>query len=289
VEPERAASRTAVLVCQGRAAADGRLAVGWYSDPVAMELLRAPERAAVNQVRANEPPAGWSQRSGYEAVRACAELMAPRTFAIDEGIRAHPCGQVVILGAGLDTRAWRLPELAEATVWEIDHPASQRDKRDRLGALATVAHEVRFQPVDLAGGRLDAALESGGHRPDRPTTWIWEGVIPYLSRAEVADTLRAVAARSATGSTLILNYQSPSLRASAGRLVARAMTVFGGTPVTAGEPWRSLWTPQRMARLLADHDFAIESDSDLRSTAERIGLRTSRTSLSTGRVAVAAR
>ncbi len=103
------ASRTAVLVCQGRATAHGRIAVGRFGDPVASVLLRDGERTAVEQVRNDVPPEGWRQRLDFELVGATAEAMVPRTVAIDDAIRARPAPQLVILGAGLDTRAWRSP------------------------------------------------------------------------------------------------------------------------------------------------------------------------------------
>src|SRR4051812_3555995 len=104
------ASRTAVVVCQGRAAAHDRIAVGRFSDPVALSLLREDELAVVEQVRADAPPKGWAPRLTYEFVRGCAVLMVPRTVAIDDAIRDFPAEQVVILGAGLDARAWRMTE-----------------------------------------------------------------------------------------------------------------------------------------------------------------------------------
>jgi O-methyltransferase involved in polyketide biosynthesis len=64
-------------------------------------------------------------RMDYESVRGCAALMAPRTIAIDEAVREHPTGQLVVLGAGLVTRAWRMGELADTIVFEIDHPATR--------------------------------------------------------------------------------------------------------------------------------------------------------------------
>ena len=129
------ASRTAVLVCQGRAAAHNRLAAGRFSDPIASLLLREKERAPVEQVLAGTPPRDWRSRMEFELIQATAEGMAPRTIAIDDAVRARPAPQLVILGAGLDTRAWRLPELAGTAVFEVDHPASQQDKRDRIGRL----------------------------------------------------------------------------------------------------------------------------------------------------------
>ncbi|MFI0966564.1 class I SAM-dependent methyltransferase [Streptomyces sp. NPDC021080] len=297
----RAASRTAVLVCQGRAVADGRVAAGRFSDPVAVRLLRAEERVPVDEVRTGVPPEGWQARSRYESVRACAEVMVPRTVAIDEALRTHVTRQLVILGAGLDTRAWRLPELARTDVWEVDHPASQRDKRARLAEAAqevrglqesgrpavelpVVARSVRFTPVDFSVDDLGAALDGAGHAPSVPTAWLWEGVVPYLTRDEVRATVAALAARTAPGSVLVVNYQTPSARASVGRLLTR---VIGGA-ITSGEPWRSLWKPQQMASLLAEHGLRVVSDHDLQSLTHALGgSAPRRTSLRSGRVALA--
>lgn len=288
---ERAASRTAVLVCQGRAAADGRLARDVFSDPVAYELLTPQERTAVDRVRASMVPSGWAPRFGYESVHACTEIMVPRTVAIDDAIRYHPHRQLVILGAGLDSRAWRMSELADVDVTEIDHPASQADKRARVGTRRPLARAFRYLPVDFATDDLGRALEAGGHDPDVPTTWVWEGVIPYLTRSDIVATLNAVGGRSARGSTLVVNYQTPSLRARAGRVMVAVLARLGSTaPVTSGEPWRTLLTPAQAARLLADAGFGIETDDDLLEIAGRIGLTTQRvTSLTNGRVAVATR
>lgn len=288
---ERVASRTAVLVCQGRAAAEGRLAVGHFTDPVAADLLTLEERVAVDQVRAGTPPQGWAERSTYESVRACAEIVAPRTVAIDDAIRSHPHLQLVVLGAGLDTRAWRMPELADVDVTEIDHPASQQDKRARIGERPTLARTFRFQAVDFAHDDLGAALEASGHDGDVPTTWLWEGVVPYLTRHDIVATLRAIGDRSARGSTLIVNYQTPSLRARAGRLVVGTLARLGRTEtITAHEPWRTLLTPDQLSGLLTNAGFGVQHDDDLLSIAERIGSEARvRTSLRNGRVAVAAR
>ncbi|MFD1309915.1 class I SAM-dependent methyltransferase [Streptomyces sp. NPDC048448] len=300
-ESGRAASRTAVLVCQGRAAANGRAATGRFADPVAVRLLRVAERTPVDEVRANTPPKGWRERTGYESVRACAEVVVPRTVAIDEALCARVSGQLVILGAGLDTRAWRLPELARTDVWEVDHPASQQDKRARLAEatsvlggpeessrpaaeLPAVARSVRFTPVDFAVDDLGAALDAAGHNPSSPTTWLWEGVVPYLTRDEVRATVAALAARTVPGSALVVNYQAPSARAAAGRLLTRVL----GSSVTSGEPWRSLWTPQRMAALLAEYGLRVVSDDNLLTVAHTLGSPArGRRSLQSGRVAVA--
>ncbi len=285
------ASRTAVLVCQGRAAADGRIAVGRFADPMAITMLRDPERVPVDQVRVGTPPAGWAERVDYEAVRACAELMVPRTIAIDAALREWPAPQLVILGAGLDARAWRMKELAGADVFEVDQPASQHDKRDRIGGEVPVARSLRYVPVDFTGDRLDAALAEAGHQPSVATTWLWEGVVAYLHHPVVAATVITVSGLSAPGSTLIVNHQSPSVLAAVGRVVARAMNASARRRSPwADEPRRSAWTPGAMRRLLGGQGFTVTSDDDLLGLARRFSSPVRhRTSLRTGRIAVATR
>jgi methyltransferase (TIGR00027 family) len=285
----RAASQTSVLVCQGRAAAHERAAPGRFADPTAMALLRDDERVPVEQVRAGAAPKGWGARIPFEMVRACAEIMVPRTIAIDDAVRERHAPQLVILGAGLDGRAWRMGELADVDVFEVDHPASQQDKRDRLGDLAPLSRTLQYVAVDFTHDRLDAALDAAGQQPTTPTTWVWEGVVPYLGRADVDDTASVISARSAPGSRLVVNYQSPAMSAAGGRLVARAMTALAGrSSPWASEPRRSSWTPGAMRKLLSRHGLSIVRDDDLLTLAERLPvLVKQRRSLRTGRVAIA--
>ena len=284
------ASRTAVLVCQGRAVADGRAAVGRFADPVAMRLLEDDERRAVERARAAEDPRDVRDRLVVEMLRACAEGMVPRTVTIDDAIRraAHP--QVVVLGAGLDTRPWRLDELRGAVVFAVDHPASQAEARDRAADLSPVGR-LEFVPVDLSRDDLGAALRQAGHDPAVPTTWVWEGVVPYLAVEDVRVTLAGLAARSAPGSVVVVQYQTRSWTATAGRQLSRLVLRLTRThDPLAAEPWRSLWTPQAMARLLAEHGFDVVSDEDLLTIAGRVGSpATRRRTLADGRVAVARR
>lgn len=283
------ASRTAVLVCQGRAAAHGRIASDRFADPLAITMLREDERVPVEQVRAGTPPTGWAQRLDYESVRACAELIVPRTIAIDDALCTNPLPQLVILGAGLDGRAWRMAGLADVDVFEVDHPMSQEEKRDRIGDSPMLAKSLRFVPVDFAHGNLGAALTKAGYCSTTPTAWIWEGVVPYLDRKAVVATVATVGTLSAGGSRLIVNYQSPSLRALFGRVMAAAMNAPARRrTVWAQEPRRSAWKPEGMRRLLAAHGFAVVNDDTLLTVADRLSLPArQRISLRAGRVAVA--
>lgn len=280
-----------MLVCQGRAVAHGRIAPERFADPVAMSLLHDEERAAVERARTGTPPQGVSARVEYESLTAVAETMVPRTVAIDDAVRARPHPQLVILGAGLDGRGWRMAELSDVDVYEVDHPASQADKRDRAAALEPVAGALRWAPVDLARDALGPALAAAGHDETAATTWIWEGVVPYLRPAEIIATVRAVAARSAPGSRLIVNYQSPSLKAALGLGVARLMAKVSRRPdPMAGEPRRSAWTPERMRELLATDGWQVATDDDLLTLSRRLPSPARHpSSQRTGRVAVADR
>jgi methyltransferase (TIGR00027 family) len=204
------ASQTAVWVAMGRAAAHGRSDAARFSDPTAMALLPEDARAEVERFRSEAKPKGLRAGFRHGSLEHRSRLMVARTVAVDDAVRAGAAPQLVILGAGLDGRAWRMPELADAVVFEVDHPDSQRDKRARVGALAQAAREVRFVSVDFERDKLDDALAAAGHDPSRPTTWIWEGVVMYLSLADIEASLQVIARRSTPGSRLVIVYHQPA-------------------------------------------------------------------------------
>jgi len=252
MKPGRA-SRTAEIVCIARAVAHGTTSVARFADPTALALLPEEGRAIVAAVRAEPAPKGLRARAQRLHHRRRASMMVARTVAIDDAIREAAHSQLVILGAGLDGRAWRMPELRDAVVFEVDHPDSQRDKRARAGALSPMAREIRFVSVDFERDSLDAALEKAGHDASIPTTWVWEGVVMYLTPKDVEATLAVLARRSAPGSRLVVAYHSPAF----------ISTVVGVFLRWLGEPLRSAYTADSMRGLLARHGFAVQRDDDL--------------------------
>ncbi|HEX6418594.1 MAG TPA: class I SAM-dependent methyltransferase [Acidimicrobiales bacterium] len=269
----RGASRTAVLVCQGRAVAHGRLAVGRFEDPTALALLRGDERLRVERARADVPPRAWSQRMDVGLIRLQAESMAARTVAVDDAVRAAGNPQLVIVGAGLDGRAWRMPELCGVDVFEIDHPASQEAKRERVAALRPLVGSLKFVAVDLTEAPLGPALTAAGHDEAVPTTWVLEGVIPYLTRQHAAATVAAVVERSAPGSRLVVHYQVRSAQAAFGRLLARVfLRLSRREDPMANEPRRSSWTRGSMRALLDDAGLRVTDDVALVSLADELSL-----------------
>jgi len=184
-----------------------------------------------------------------------------------------------------------MPELALATVYEVDHPASQQDKLRRIGNREPTAGRVVWAAVDLAGECLGPALERVGFDRQAVTTWVWEGVVPYLTADEVSGTVAQVAQLSAPGSQIVVNYQARSLPTSIMRHLVRLVLRVSRQPDPfAGEPWRSVWRPERMRRLLGRNGFAVLRDSDLLNLSEGLGLPSDNDgSLRNGHVAVAVR
>jgi methyltransferase (TIGR00027 family) len=247
-------SRTAHFVALGRALANTGLShVPGFSDPTARAFLN--EKGKRSLVRTEALARSGRRSMRLEAARAMADMIALRTTAIDTAVRgaiATSATQLVILGAGYDGRAWRMPELTQVKVFEVDHPATQRDKRARATTLRDPVGMVSFVSVDFERESLDTALTRAGHDPTAPTCWIWEGVVMYLTRDAMQATLATVAERSARGSTLIINYHTAHRRFLA-RLLFRLI----------GEPQISAWTPAEMASELESVGFAVRDDSGM--------------------------
>jgi methyltransferase (TIGR00027 family) len=257
-------SQTAVMVAAGRAIADGRTAVAVFSDPTAIHLLPPEAQARVERIRAGIPAINRRERFADAIAKRRAAMLVARTVAIDNAVRAAGAAgirQLVILGAGLDGRAWRMAELRDWSVFEVDHPNTQRSKRERVAALTATAKDVRFVAVDFAIDDLDARLAAAGHDAAAPTLWIWEGVVMYLARSDVEKTLAIIARRSSSGSRLVVAYHAP----------ARLMLAFVGWIVRRmGEPLRSHYTADQMRALLARHAFRVVADDDLPTLARRL-------------------
>lgn len=163
--------------------------------------------------------------------------------------------QVVILGAGLDTRAYRLPVLAAATVFEVDLPELQQQKQGRLRGVRPCAENVRFVPADLARDRLDAVLASAGFDRAVPALYVWEGVTQYLTAAAVRATLQVIGG-SAAGTGVVFTYVLPSRIADGGYGGSAALQVQLGP----SEPWLFGIAPERLAGLVGECGLQLVSD-----------------------------
>lgn len=133
-----------------------------------------------------------------------------RMLMIDDYLRRWVAGgirQVVILGAGLDSRAWRLEGLEGCHVFEVDQVATQALKLQRVATWPKSTASTRFVAADLRDAEaLSGGLLSSGFVSQEPSAWICEGVTAYLPPAAIAQLLNAIASLSATGSQLAMSY-----------------------------------------------------------------------------------
>jgi len=237
----------------GRAVAHEMTTESRFADPTALALLPDEARARVERFRAGAAPKGIRAHFEHNYLDRQSKVMVARTVAIDDAVRGASSPQLVILGAGLDGRAWRMPELSGTTVFEVDHPDTQREKRERVAALTQAARDVRFAPVDFTRDNLDDALAAAGHDPALATTWLWEGVVMYLTPADIEATLAIIDHRSAPGSRLIVAYHTPAFM----------LRLIGPVVRRLGEPLRSSFTPDAMRALLAGYRFGVVWDADI--------------------------
>ena len=221
-------SRTAILVAGYRARATRRPS-RICDDPWA-ELLAGDEGEALSTT--------------YDAMYPHMELWtAVRTAFIDERVRRAtrpPFGirQVVILGAGLDTRAARLAA-PDVHFFEVDRPATQQDKLARLGRAASYPRDAAtYVTCNFESEDFVERLLTQGFRAEEPAFVVWEGVTPYLTEAAVRATLRRIAHGLDPESVVVFDHLRKNIVLGnvrdAGDLESRAFVASLGEPLKFG-------------------------------------------------------
>lgn len=175
-------------------------------------------------------------------------ILARSRYA-EERLEVGGFSQYVLLGAGLDSLAWRRPDLLRhLTIFEVDHPATQAWKLERARALCLPENEAHvFAPVDFEKEDLRAALDRAGFDWGKPTLFNWLGVVMYLTRDAVAATLRTIA-EAGPGSGVVLSYlTTPEHMDDAGRDLFELMK-----PLVAleGEPFQEGFAPDEIEALV---------------------------------------
>lgn len=167
-------------------------------------------------------------------------------------------GQIVILGAGFDTRAYRLAGGAGIPVFEVDHPVTQHAKRTAIaGVVEPLPGNVRFVAVDFDRDDLGARLHDAGYRADLRTLFVWQGVIMYLTPAGIDATLGVVATHAAAGSIVVFDYMYARLkRRMAGPSPLRLFTQL------VGEQMSFAIDPQDLGPFLAARGFEMVESID---------------------------
>ncbi|NLE47304.1 MAG: SAM-dependent methyltransferase [Sandaracinaceae bacterium] len=199
-----------------------------------------------------------------------ADHLALRTFVIDRLVergREEGITQCVLLGAGLDARAYRLEALRGARVFEVDHPATQSDKLERAEALPPPLAEIVHIAVDFGKDDLVGSLIRGGFDPSERSIIVWEGVTMYLPIEAIRGSLAAIEELAAEGSLLTLSYSVPN---PAGSRVGEY--IRDGLFRLIEEPMVSYFTRDELAALLREYGFEVFRDGNSRDFAVDAGL-----------------
>lgn len=256
---EQQPSRTALAAAAHRAAhqllEEGRI----FADPLALPVLGLDPETVAREAEAQP------ERRGMRLFIAARTKIAET--ALKAGVETRGVAQLVVLGAGLDTFAYRNPFGDRLAVFEVDHPATQAWKRRRL-AEAGIAPPVglTFAPVDFEQQGLRDGLSAAGFDPTRRSFFTWLGVVPYLSEAAVVATLTAIAGLPG-GGEVVFDYAdppeslSPEHRAAHQRRADRVAEL--------GEPWLSYFEPPQLHARLRELGFGAVDDLGLRDLAQR--------------------
>ena len=170
--------------------------------------------------------------------------------------------QLVLLGAGFDTRAHRLPAARGVTTFEVDHPATQARKVAIVAGEGLDTRRVTYVAVDFERDRLDGALLAAGFDPTRPAVFVWEGVTNYLTADAVDATLAVVRALAAPGSVLVFTYVHAGV--IDGTVVFPEAQRWVHNVQRAGEPWTFGLVPTAVPDHLRARGFHLVTDVSTR-------------------------
>jgi len=221
-----------------------------FEDALAVRIL-GPEIAAALKA---EPENELERRlRAFMVVRSryAEEQLAT---AVSRGVK-----QYVVLGAGLDTFAYRNP-YPDVLVFEIDYPATQGWKRQRLEAGSIpIPASLRFAPVDFDKQTIEQGLASAGFAAAEPGFFSWLGVTPYLTPETVFSTLRLILAMNPSNG-VVFDYAVP--RSSLDAFEQAALDAILKRVAAAGEPFRGFFAPEELARELRAMGYETIEDLD---------------------------
>jgi methyltransferase (TIGR00027 family) len=248
-------SQTALRVALRRAAHqihDARPLV--FDDPLAVRIL-GPEYA--EELKRTPDGAKRPFSAALRAFMVARARLAEDTLA--RGVRELGVTQYLVLGAGLDTFACRNP-YADVRVFEVDHPATQAWKLERLKAAGIAKPDTaRFVAVDFETDSLRSKLATAGFDFAQPTVTAWLGVVPYLTMEAFRATLRLLG-RLREGSAVVFDYSQPrEVLPPVERMMLDSMSA---RVAMAGEPFQLFFTPVQLAEELDWLGLRVVEDLD---------------------------
>lgn len=224
-----------------------------FDDPLALRIIGAQSEAALRA----DPQA-------FDTSRGLRAFLALRSRHAEDGLDqavARGVRQYVVLGAGVDTFGCRNRHAgAGLRVFEVDHPATQAWKRERLAeAQIPVPGSLGFVPVDFETQTLAEELRNAGFRAGEPSYFSWLGVVIYLTRPAVNATLGYIASL-APGSEVVFDYSVPAHMLTLAQRSARALRPLRVMEI--GEPWLTYFEPAELDAALRRIGFGLVRDLD---------------------------
>lgn len=255
-QPSRTALGAAVHRAIHQELEGGRI----LKDPLAERILGTDAQLVLEEARRDPSLRGLRL---FIAVRA--------RFAEDAIAHALEQGfcQIAILGAGLDTFAYRSPLAQRLRIFEIDHPATQAWKRERLAQAAIpVPRTVTFVPVDFEREDLPRALSASGFDLAQPSFFTWLGVVPYLTESAVFATLGFIASLP-QGAQVVFDYANPPAEEVGSLEDRRARDALAARVASVGERFRSHFETDALHTRLAEMGFREIEDLGPNAIRER--------------------
>jgi len=239
-----------------------------FEDPLARSFLTGPLALVgrLSKIPGFRQLIPWYIDHGWPGVRSS---VVARTRLIDDAITASlgETEQLVILGAGFDSRAYRLPGASGITVFEVDHPDTQAAKRRVLErALSAPPEHVRFVACNFHRRELESAMAAAGYSESAHTFILWEGVTNYLTEEAVDDTLRWCS-RASPGSSLLFTYIHRDVLTRPRQFVGTERLFASLDKI--GEKFTWGIEPEKLPGFLAERGLLLESDVGAAEYRER--------------------
>jgi methyltransferase (TIGR00027 family) len=244
------ASRTALGAAGHRAAHQILEHGAIFSDPLAARILGAYAGTAIQDAR-NDPSRCRLRLFIAVRTRFAEDALAS---ALARGVR-----QIVVLGAGLDTYAYRATPKEGVRIFEVDHPATQAWKRECLAAEGiAIPNALTYAPVDFERESLHSGLAAVKFDPTQRTFFTWLGVVPYLSEQAIFATLKFIAALPG-GAHVVFDYANPHI---AGEHDDRAAerAALAARVAAIGESFKSYFSTDELHQKLFSLGFSDVED-----------------------------
>jgi methyltransferase (TIGR00027 family) len=253
-------SRTALMIARQRAAHQVLDHGSILNDPFALKILREDEKDVLQF--ANQHPLASIGRLFTAARSRIAEDALSK--AVERGTQ-----QIVILGAGLDTFAFRYPHDArQIRIYEVDHPATQAAKRERLAeAEIALPTGLIFVCVDFEQDDVGEKLAAAGFEPNSPAFFTWLGVVPYLTQDAIDRTLGYIS--SIPNAEVVFDYMEPPEAFS--EELKQIEKARAEQLEKMGERSNTRFEPAAMAPMLRAHGFRNLEDINYQEIASRFG------------------